>query len=560
MKKTLLRVISIALVAIMLLAVCGCDQILGGDKEEEKETWASMNDVASGNDYSSNGSNNSNQQSNQNNNNNSNQNNNNSNQNNNSEINNGDNNGGDNNGGENLMPGELDFDGAEVTVLYRDYIQNSREWYKETTEDVIDEAVATRNYFVEQNLNVKICWAPVASNGNDYTEYTARFHDMVVSDVNSGRHYYDISANFGYSTASNNIREFTTNLLDEDLFPYFDFSLPCWNQAIVNNTTINDQLYYVAGDVNLSVFDAACVIWHNKTLYDANKLDTDPENLQQHALNGNWTRDDLHRWTSAFYVDNGYVSDSRDGNDTYALLANSNDPMPRDAFAYAWDLEFVVENNDGTHTFNIVSNRKIETALFNARALLRAAGTYSTSNANMFASGRAIFFMEKLYAGKDQNMAIRQMDDTYALLPMPKYDTDQTKYYTTAQDYYTLMFVLDHSYSKVPTKGDEVSAFLQLSCETSYLGIRDYYFENVVMPKFSSTAENSKKIFDIIINGIRFDYCYVYSPQLNNINHLWRDALAPGLGATDTLEKMYLADKYDFETAVITTDRWFGLE
>ena len=174
---------------------------------------------------------------------------------------------------------EMDFEGAEVAILFRNHIHNSREWYKESPEDELDEAIAMRNEAVEDTLNVKIVWEPVASNGNDYTEYTARFHTMVTNDVVSGTHYYDISANFGYPTTSPNIRDYTTNLLDTDVFPYFNFELPCWNQAIVNNTTFNDRLHYVAGDINLSMFDAAMVVWHNKTLYDAKKIDTDPENM-----------------------------------------------------------------------------------------------------------------------------------------------------------------------------------------------------------------------------------------------------------------------------------------
>ena len=464
-----------------------------------------------------------------------------------------------------LPKGELDFDGAEVAILFRDYIHNSREWKKETTEDELDEAIAMRNEAVQEELNVKIVWQPVASNGNDYSEYTARFHDMVQTDVNSGRHYYDISANFGYPTTSPNIRDYTTNLLDASLFPYFNFELPCWNQAIVNNTTFNEQLYYVAGDINLSMFDASCVVWHNKTLYDSKKEASDPENLQQHALDGNWIYDDMYRWASVFYEDTGKTADTRDDGDTYALLASTypSAPMPRDVFPYAWDLEFVVENNDGSHKFNIVGNSKIETALSNARKLLRSSGTYNTSSAHMFAAGNAIFYMERLYSGYDANMAIREMDDKYGLLPVPKYDINQEQYYTTAQDYYTLMFVLDHSNSKIPTKGDEVSAFLQLATEESYTGVRGYYFNRIIKPKFFGTDDSegtvtrSIALFDIIVANIRFDYCYIYSQQLNDVNHLWRKALEDG--QTDTLEKMYLADKADFEAAIKSADATFGL-
>ena len=464
--------------------------------------------------------------------------------------------------------GELDFEGQEIAILYRDHAQDSKEWYSKTPEDELDEAIAMRNEKVQDELNVKIVWYPVASNGNDYTEYTTRFHDMVTNDVLSGTHYYDISANFGYPTTSSNIRDYTTNLLDTSLFPYFNFELPCWNQSIVENTTFDGRLHYIAGDVNLSMFDAAVVVWHNKSLYDEKKLDTDPENMQQLALDGLWTYDELYRWTSVFYENTNFTDAGKDVNDTYALLAaqTSGAPMPRDAFPYAWDLNFVITNDDGTHSFDIKGNRKIEEALIKCRNLLRGPGTFDTSSAQIFAEGTAIFYMERLYAGYDANMAIREMEDKYGLLPMPKYNTNQEQYATTSQDYYNLMFVLDHLDSDTPTKGDAVSAFLQYSTELTHSDVLGYYFNRIVTPKFFGTDDSegtvtrSIAIFDIIINNIKFDYCYIYRSQLNNINHLWLFATDPGSSnANDTFEKIYSADELNFTKAIKDTDTWLGL-
>ena len=422
-----------------------------------------------------------------------------------------------------------------------------------------------RNTKVEQDLNVKIVWKPVFSDGNDYNVYTARFHDMVQTDVNSGRHNYDISANFGYPTASGEIRDYTCDLMDKSRFPYFDFSLPCWNQSLVTDTTIAGRLHYVSGFLNLSMIDASCIIWHNKTLYDYEKKDDDPDDLQQYALEGKWTYDDLYRWVQAFYKDNGTASGSRDYNDTYALLActNDSDPMPRDVFPAAWDLDFVVEQNDETHVFNIVDNERIDTALTRARNLLRGYGTYNSQSAQLFASGKAIFYMQRIYASSDENMRIRQMDDTYTILPMPMYNTDQGMYYTTAQDYFTLMFVLDHSHSRDPIKGKEVSAFLQYANELTYENVLGHYYTRTIQPVQPSTDyyddifAKSVTLFGIIIANIKLEYSYVYSAQLNNINHLWRAATAQG--ATVSLENMYLADKTDFEAAIKSADEWFGL-
>ncbi len=465
-----------------------------------------------------------------------------------------------------IPPSPLDFEEKEVAILYRHHIQNSREWYKAILEDELDEAVADRNNRVEDQLNITIVWEPVATNSDKYSEYSNKLYDMVKNDVDSGLHEFDISANFAYASTATVIRDYAANLLDEAVFPYFDFSLPCWNQSIVNDTTFNDQLFYVCGDINLSMFDAACVVWHNKTLYDEKKDPTiDPNNIQQLALDGGWTYEKLYRWTSVFYENSNGKDSGRDSGDTYALMAAQSygDNMPSDAIPYAWELDFVTTNDDGTHSFNIVDNQKVEDALSKYRNLLHGTGTYNSSDIKLFAEGNSIFYMGRMYEGHDSNMAMREMEDRYALLPMPKYDVNQEQYATTSEEYYTLMFVLDHSDSKGTVNGDAVSAFLQLATEESYTGVRGSYFNCVVKPKFFQTDDSegtvtrSAALFDIIVANIKLDYACVYSQQLNKINRLWRSACQPGVN--DALEKLYNSQSEDFEKAIMETDAWLGL-
>ena len=264
---------------------------------------------------------------------------------------------------------ELDFEGEQITVLVRDYFANSREWYKKSPEDELDEAIAMRNVAVTESLNVNLMFEWVPDNGSDYYGYVERFHGMVSDDINNGLHYYDISANFGGPSVSAAIRDYTLNLMDKKLFPYFDFSLPCWNRTMVENTCFNGRLHYVSGDINLSMFDAAMVVWHNKTLYDKHKEAGDPDNIQELALEGLWTYEELYRWTSTFYEDSNGVSGRQD-DDTYALMASNSLPCPRDCILYAWDISTVIENPDKTHSFNIVGNEKLDRALVMYRNLI----------------------------------------------------------------------------------------------------------------------------------------------------------------------------------------------
>ena len=455
----------------------------------------------------------------------------------------------------------MDFEGEELTILVRDNKVCYREWHKDTTEDELDEAVAMRNAAVGDTLNIVMEYEMVPDAS--YDTFAANFNGMITTDITSDMHYYDIAANFAYAGAYPAVRDYAANLNDTSVFPYFDFSLPCWNQAIVNNTTINGHLHYVSGDINLSMFDAAMVIWYNKTLYDAKKESTDPENIQTHALAGLWTYQDLYVWASRLYEDSNGVQ-GKDADDTYGLSISHSDrgnPNPHDAIPYAWDLEFVITENDGTHSFNIVGNTKAEDALTKFRTLIYAEGARQNGGVGNFAAGHYVFWTGAIYPNESANMTIREMEDKYGLLPWPKYEASQENYGTTSQDYYTLMTVLDHAESSIPTKGEAISAYLQLATEESYTSVRGYYFNRIIKPKYfgtddsEGTVTNSIALFDIIIDNIEFEYWTIYSPQLNDVAWLWRDAV----GTTNSLESIFNGEADLYKQMIEETDAWLGL-
>ena len=456
---------------------------------------------------------------------------------------------------------ELDFEGEKITIMHRETKISSREWYKQITEDELDEAVAMRNETVKSELNVELAYEPIPY-GAGYDDFAARFNNIISSDVMNDFHYYDIAANFAYCGAYPAVRDYAANLRDKDTFPFFEFSLPCWNQAIVNNTTMNGRLHYVSGDLNLSLFDAAMVIWYNKTLYDAKKGDEDPDNMQLYALEGLWTYDELYMWASRLYENTNGADQGKDPQDTYGFClprySHTSDSVP-----YAWDLEFLINNPDGTHEFNIIGNNKAEDAFIKWNNLIDANGNCRTgATVEYFASGCYVFYPSTIYPDEKANMTIREMEDKYGLLPIPKYDADQENYGTTSADFYTLITVLDHKGSTVPTKGEAISAVLQLMAEESYTSVRGYYFNRIIKPKYfgtddsEGTVTNSIALFDIIIDNIEFEYWTIYSAQLNNIAWLWRDSFRDN---KTSLGAAYSEQTQKYEEAIKATDIWLGL-
>ena len=349
------------------------------------------------------------------------------------------------------------------------------------------------------------------------------------------------------------------------MFPYFDFTKPCWNQSIVRNTTINDKLYYLTGDINLSTFDKSMVVFLNQKMYDEKKTEDDPEDLQDLALegydsinkvgkSGGFTYDELYRWASVFEESNG-----EDGD--FHAISSEYGATPLDSLPYAWDLDYINENADGSHAYNIVGNAKIEGALNKARKLLDGSVAKGVSNENVmanFAADNSIFALHVLYNNEEDNEALRNMSSEYGLLPMPKYDKNQIDYGTTACEDYTLITVIDHSVSSVPTKGKEISAYLQTLAEESYTNIREYYIEAAIKPmNFSSTNadtyEKSVKIFNIIADSIELPFVSVYAPQLNNImQECWREAVISGI----TAEEAYQNNQDIYDAKLAELDSW----
>ena len=458
---------------------------------------------------------------------------------------------------------DLDFEGDSITILHRNTVSAQREWYKNIRDDDLDEVISMRNEEISEDLNLYVEYKAIG--GADYEDCFNAFNEAIKTDVNNDMHEYDVVANHAYAGASAEIRDYIANLADRDTILHFDFSLPCWNQSIVRNTTINDKLYYITGDINLSTFDKSMVVFLNQKMYDEKKTDDDPEDLQDLALegydsinkvgkSGGFTYDELYRWASVFEESNG-----EDGD--FHAISSAYGATPLDSLPYAWDLDYINENADGSHAYNIVGNTKIEGALNNARKLLDGSVAKGVSNENIianFASDKSIFALHVLYNNEAESDILRSMSSEYRLLPMPKYDKNQLDYGTTACEDYTLITVIDHSLSSVPTKGEAVSAYLQYSAEESYTNIREYYVENVMnLKKFSDDdAEAFKKsvqIFNIIANSIELPFVSVYAPQLNNImQECWREAVISEITAEDAYQDNQ--DIYDSKLAEL--DSW----
>ena len=405
------------------------------------------------------------------------------------------------------------------------------------------------------DLNLSMATTTVPYN-NNYGEYASNVINTITNDVLAEINEYDLSSNFATPTASLEIRDFAANLLDKDLFPYLDFSLPCWNANFVKNNTVNGNLFYAVGDIGTTTVDSAIVMWYNEELYNNNRESRDPENLQELAIEGFWTYETLFDWTNRLYLDlDGLPGITAD--DTFALIAPEKSSYCASAFASAWDISFVKENGNNTHTFSI-DIPALKYAVDCYKELLSAYGTTTDSTAKKFANGNSLFYIGRLDDGYRNGSELRESElmsmAACSMLPMPKFNMDQESYKTALAGEHSLLLALNHDDYR---SGVALSAFLQYSTELWSKEIKPYYIESHILLKHlthtgDQHARTSAILYDMLDN-IDFDYENVYSSQLGNVTNFWNQVLT----SSQEISTLYNSHKSNYESAISDTDAWF---
>ena len=391
-------------------------------------------------------------------------------------------------------------DGTVITVLMRDSDTWNRELFSESeTGDMLNDEIYKRNLKLEEDLNFKFEFIKSASKEESQRTIIAEFEGGGPSGL-------DLVMNYAYYSTGAALRNCYANLHTIDTI---NLEHPWWNQTYVEAATIKDQLYFIIGDLTLSVVDRSLAIYYNATL--ANTLQIG--NLYDTVLDGSWTIDKLLEYTKDTWVDTNQ-SGTIDLPDNIGIISILGSEA-YDGFLTAFGIDILSKNKDGG--LDIIWNPEkvsnaidLQITLFNNNN-----GAFLHSNhselCNKFTNGESLFWLYTIYASSATNQSLRSMDDTYGLLPIPKYDADQQEYYTTAQDAYSIMSVMSTSkqLSAVGTVFEEWNY-------RSYMDILPVYCEVIMKTRYLKDVE-SGMIFDLILDSIKFDTGMVYGSELDSI-------------------------------------------
>lgn len=463
-----------------------------------------------------------------------------------------------------VVPKGLDYDDAKVNILMRETNGSDPrqyEWFTESLDsaDGVAEAIWYRNLQIQEELGIRF---------NFIKKPLAEMDAAISNAYNGGGDGVDlISYYHAYATGMATMGYYK-NVMDS-AFTYLHLSNPYWNQnfikyATTQGTNASDRLFVLNGDMNLSTFMTTfCMYFEKNLLRDICQMDA--SELYQQTLEGKWTIDSL----ISLVKDTATLADSAEDNagNLYGLTSHHN-VHAYDGFLAAFDIDLTRVDDKGHHRLlNSTSQRKMQAAADKLINFYRTSDVYLvgkndnastyTTPVSVFRESRSIFCI----AGMGDYDKLSEMpDNSWGLLPLPKYEETQTAYYAGVQDSHNTVAVMYAS-----TKNYEMlSAVLELFASKSYATVRPELFNRVIKGQ-KIQDEESGKVFDLIMNSTRWDFSDIYQTAVGQIrNTVWRDALRKAYvenraGSATVINAIASQNKDgQLDTKLEELDNWFS--
>ncbi|MCR5262543.1 MAG: extracellular solute-binding protein [Clostridiales bacterium] len=394
------------------------------------------------------------------------------------------------------LPDE-NYGGREFTIMQSgNWTFNDFDAEEETGEPIND-AKYRRQVAVEEKLGVKINAIAGAAPRNFSTAVTAGDQSVTAGMIGT----YDVS-----SFAQKGL------LMNLNSVPWLDLTKPWWDQKANEDLSMKGIMFYTTGDFTRLTNDCTYCILFNKTMIKDYGLD-DPYGL---VNDSKWTIEKMG--TMVRVISKDVNGDGKMGDeDMYGWLV--------------WDDSFLgMTTATGEKCCTINGSGELELTLNTPRVLrefeLYSDFAYDTScslsiSANsdvvqeIFASDRGLFYGRYILAVS----WFRDMETDFGILPYPKLEETQDKYYINVHPYGTSFFCVPISSADPAFAGAVMEA---LSAESHYT-LRPAYYETTLVGKYVRDDESSAML-DLIFANRVFDIGFYYQVGGYNegIMNLWR--------------------------------------
>jgi len=403
--------------------------------------------------------------------------------------------------------------------------------------DPINDAIFNRNSKVEELYNVKI---KEVLHGDATSGFNAI--DTTIRLMTAGDNSFDAGLSPGDAMPKIiGERNMTYNLL---AIPELDLSKSWWNQDCVDAFTLGGKLHSVTGDISLWNVMATMVFYFNKKLIE----DVGLESPYDFVKSGDWTWDKLAEMAKDATRDT--TGDGKIDRFDQIGIASETDTMLQAVLCSGEKLTY--KDSDGLPVIN-TNLERINMVIDKAMPILRSDEyAYATSDLYgrypnpffdftlpKFRDNTTLFYTQQLMVALD----LREMEADFGILPYPKFNKEQTDYYSYAEEYFVKYVWIPHTN---PDPGKAATIIQAMG----------YYGQQMVIPALYEVTITNKALRDVeskemleLINSSRvFELAYIY--KWGEILNIYFDIYNK---KTNNLASQYESKRDKIESAIQVT-------
>ncbi len=391
----------------------------------------------------------------------------------------------------------IDYGGREFCFVGR--LQYEDELcVDEETGDVLSDTVYARNRAVEEKFNVEFTW-----NIGE-----GEYSDLGKNEILAGDDTYDVLEIHS---------RMAFNFMIQDLLhdwnvgmPHVNLDADWWSQDMRKNIAVGNKIYFMSGDISYYFLADTQVTLFNKSIAE----DYDIPSLYDTVRAGDWTFEYMAKLASDVTTDlNGDNEINVDDDRIGYITSRWRGPN----FCYiAQGTRLIEVDNSGTPVLALNNDRAdaIYTRYFEFLRSDAAHSDTQVEDATMlgrFMKGNILFFDGLL----KYTTNLRDMNDDFGILPMPKFDKAQENYLTTPGAGINFYAV------PVTVKDSECASMILEAL--AILGHRDVipeYYNTVLKSKYARDNESSEML-DLIRENIIIDLgAQIYAHGDNKLNSI----------------------------------------
>jgi hypothetical protein len=285
--------------------------------------------------------------------------------------------------------------------------------------------------------------------------------------------------------------------------PYIDLATPWWDPAL-KSMSISNKNFLLGGDLLILDNEATNALVFNKELMAAYGLELPYTMVKE----GKWTLDKLNELVVLVSEDLNGDGKMTYNEDRFGLLT-FNDTLQALLVSGGGNFALKDENDIPYMAFTSERNlRVLEKAMdimFNKDNVLN----FQTAGARegylypqIFSENRALFMWMRMRVVEN----LRGMDADFGIIPLPKFDENQDKYYSLVNPYTGAMLGIPKSVHEL----ERTSIILEALAAESRYTLQPAYYDVTLQRKFTRDEESSDML-DIIFNSRVYDLGGAYS-------------------------------------------------